>query len=358
MTGAVSHISSRAVQVIIGVDTHKDQHVAVAIDGRGVRLDEKQVPVAVCGYEELERWSRSLGQIHAFGMEGTGSYGAGLACFLTERSHTVVEVNRPDRSVRYRKGKSDPTDAEMAARSVLAGVADATPKSGEGEVEMIRMLKCAKNSAVVARTQAVNQMKALVVTAPAELREKLDGLGTSTLVKRCGSFRPGHLDTPTAAAKYTLRSLACRYRQLNKEIQDLKAELQRLIQTTAPALVKAFGVGPDTAASLLIAAGSNPDRLHSEAAFASLCGVNPVPASSGKTNRHRLNRGGDRQANAALYRIVVVRLCHDLRTQEYLRRRTAEGVTKIEVIRCLKRYVAREVYSIIQKPNQILDEAA
>ena len=173
MPGTVSHISSHTVQVIIGVDTHKDQHVAVAIDGRGVRLDEKYVPVAVCGYEELERWSRSLGQIHAFGIEGTGSYGAGLARFLTDRSHTVVEVNRPDRSVRYRKGKSDPTDAEMAARSVLAGVADATPKSGEGEVEMIRMLKSAKDSAIKARTQAVNQMKALVVTAPADLPTRL-----------------------------------------------------------------------------------------------------------------------------------------------------------------------------------------
>ena len=136
MPGTVSHISSRTVQVIIGVDTHKDQHVAVAIDGRGVRLDEKRVPVAVCGYEELERWSRSLGQIHAFGIEGTGSYSAGLARFLTCRAYTVVEVNRPDRSVRYRKGKSDPTDPEMAARSVLADVADATPKSGEGEVEL------------------------------------------------------------------------------------------------------------------------------------------------------------------------------------------------------------------------------
>ena len=246
----------------------------------------------------------------------------------------------------------------MAARSVLAGVADATPKSGEGEVEMIRMLKSTKNSAVKARTQTVNQMKALVVTAPAELREKLDGLGTSALVKRCGSFRPGRLDSPTAAAKYALRSLACRYRQLSREIQDLKAELERLIQAMAPALVEAFGVGSDTAAALLIAAGSNPDRLNSEAAFASLCGVNPIPASSGRTNRHRLNRGGDRQANAALYRIVVVRLRHDLRTQAYLRRRTAEGMSKVEVIRCLKRYVAREVYSIIRKPNQILVKAA
>ncbi len=358
MPGTVSHISSRTVQVIIGVDTHKDQHVAVAIDGRGVRLDEKHVPVAVCGYEELERWSRSLGQIHAFGIEGTGSYGAGLARFLTDRSHAVVEVNRPDRSVRFRKGKSDPTDAEMAARSVLAGVADAIPKSGEGEVEMIRMLKGAKDSAIKARTQAVNQMKALVVTAPAELRETLAGLTTIALITRCKSFRPGRLDDPKAAAKYTLRSLACRHRRLNEEVQELEIELERLTKAAAPALVNAFGIGPDTASSLLIAAGSNPDRLRSEASFASLCGVNPIPASSGKTNRHRLNRGGDRQANAALYRIVVVRLRYDLRTQAYMRRRTAEGMSKTEVIRCLKRYVAREVYSAIQKPNQMLDKVA
>ena len=358
MTRVVSPVSSRVAQVIIGVDTHRDMHVAVAIDERGVRLDEKHVAVATCGYEELERWSCDLGQVHAFGVEGTGSYGAGLARFLTCRGYTVIEINRPDRSVRYRKGKSDPTDAEMAARSVLAGIADAIPKSGEGEVEMIRMLKSAKNSAVMARTQAVNQMKALVVTAPAELRERLDGLATGALAERCRNFRPGRLDSPKAAAKYTLRSLACRYRQLSKEIQDLKAELERLIQATAPALVEAFGVGPDTAAALLIAAGSNPDRLNSEAAFASLCGVSPVPASSGKTNRHRLNRGGDRQANAALYRVVVVRLRFDPRTQEYMRRRTAEGMSKVEVIRCLKRYVAREVYSIIRKPTPILEKAA
>jgi len=358
MTGAVSPISSRAVQVIIGVDTHKDQHVAVAIDGRGVRLDEKRVPVATCGYEELERWSCDLGQVHAFGVEGTGSYGAGLARFLTDRSHTVVEVNRPDRSVRYRKGKSDPTGAEMAARSALAGVADATPKAGEGEVEMIRMLKSAKDSAIKARTQAVNQMKALVVTAPAELRETLEGLTTVALVTRCKSFRPGRLDGPKAAAKYILRSLACRHRQLNEEVQELETELERLTSAAAPALVNAFGIGSNTASSLLIAAGSNPDRLRSEASFAALCGVNPIPASSGKTNRHRLNRGGDRQANAALYRIVMVRLRHDPRTQEYMQRRTAEGMSKSEVIRCLKRYVAREVYSTIQKPAQPIEKAA
>ena len=228
MTGVVHCQIHQAAEVIIGIDTHKDQHVAVAIDARGVRLDEKHVPVSSRGYVELERWSRSLGLIQAFGIEGTGSYGAGVARFLTGRGYTVIEVNRPDRSVRFRKGKSDPTDAEMAARAVLSRVAYATPKSGRGEVEMIRMLKSTKDSAVKARTQAGNQMKALVVTAPAELRETLDGLTTSALVKRCRSFRPSHLNDPKAAAKYSLRSLACRHRQLSDEVRDLEAELERL----------------------------------------------------------------------------------------------------------------------------------
>ena len=289
-----------------------------------------------------------MGEVRAFGIEGTGSYGAGLARFLSSRGFTVVEVNRPDRSTRYLKGKSDPTDAEVAARAVLAGVANATPKSGEGEIEMIRMLKSTKDSAVKARTQAVNQMKALVVTAPAVLRETLDGLTSTALAARCKSFRPGCLEDPAAAAKYTLRSLACRYLQLDKEIRVLQAELEQLTRRAAPALVSIFGVGPDTAAALLISAGSNPQRIHSEAAFAALCGVNPIPASSGKTNRHRLNRGGDRQANAALYRVVLVRLSHDLRTREYMHRRTGEGMSKPEVIRCLKRYVVREVYSALK----------
>jgi len=241
----------------------------------------------------------------------------------------------------------------LGLAAVLAGVANATPKSGEGEIEMIRMLKSTKDSAVKARTQAVNQMKALVVTAPARLRETLDGLTATALAARCKSFRPGRLEDPAAAAKYTLRSLACRCHPLDREIRDLQAELERLTRRAAPALVSIFGVGPDTAAALLISAGSNPQRIHSEAAFASLCGVSPIPASSGKTNRHRLNRGGDRQANATLYRVVLVRLSHDLRTREYMHRRTAEGMSKTEVIRCLKRYVVREVYSALKVPSKM-----
>ena len=354
MLGVVGHEFSRGAQLVIGVDTHQDEHVAVAIDGQGVRLGERSSPATTWGYGDLEQWSRSLGEVSAFGVEGTGSYGAGLARFLTGRGHSVVEVNRPDRSTRFRKGKSDPTDAESAARAVLAGVAEATPKSGEGEVEMIRMLKSAKDSAVKARTQTVNQMKALVVTAPAQLRETLDGLTTAALAARCKSFRPGRLKDPAAAAKYALRSLARRYRQLGKESRELQTELERLIRMASPELVRIFGVGPDTAAALLIAAGSNPQRLRSEAAFASLCGVNPIPASSGKTNRHRLNRGGDRQANSALYRIVPVRLRYDCRTKAYMLRPTGEGLSKSEIIRCLKRYVAREVFSALHKYDAVV----
>ena len=301
MTVTADLDGSPAVHVVIGVDTHQDEHVAVAIDRQGVRLGECRAPANTRGYGELKRWSQDMGEIAAFGIEGTGSYGAGVARFLTGRGYTVVEVNRPDRSARYRKGKSDPTDAEMAARAVLAGVANATPKSGDGEVEMIRMLKSAKDSAVKARTQAANQMKALVVTAPAELRETLDGLSIAALAIRCARFRPGRLDNPTATGKYALRSLACRYRHLSREIHDLKGELSRLTRAASPALVGVFGIGPDTAATLLVAAGSNPERLHSEAAFASLCGVNPIPASSGKTNRHRQvrlpNAGWPQQQN-------------------------------------------------------------
>ena len=357
MLGVVGHEFSRGAQVVIGVDTHQDEHVAVAIDGQ-VFVSANGVRRRLLGIWGPRAMVRSLGEVSAFGVEGTGSYGLGFARYLTGRGYTVVEVNRPDRSVRYRKGKSDPTDAESAARAVLAGVADATPKSGEGEVEMIRMLKSAKDSAVKARTQTVNQMKALVVTAPAQLRETLDGLTTAALAARCKSFRPGRLKDPAAAAKYALRSLARRYRQLGKESRELQTELERLTRMASPDLVRIFGVGPDTAAALLIAAGSNPQRLRSEAAFASLCGVNPIPASSGKTNRHRLNRGGDRQANSALYRIVVVRLSHDPRTRAYMLRRTGEGLSKSEIIRCLKRYVAREVFSVIQNSAEMVRRAA
>ncbi len=334
--------------MIIGVDTHQDKHVAVAIDGQGVRLGEQHTLATTCGYAKLEQWSRGLGEIRAFGIECTVSNGAGVARLPRLQGYRVVEVNRPDRSARHRKGNSDPTDAEMAARAVFAGVADAIPKSGEGAVEMIRMLKTAKDSAVKARTQAGNQMEALAVTAPAQLREVLDSLTGEALATRCTRFRADRLNVPVGAAKYALRFLARRYRQLGKEIRALESQPEQLTRKASPGLIGVFGVGPDTAETTLITTGSNPERLSSEAAFAALCGVNPIPASSGKTNRHWLNRGGDRQANAALYRVVIVRLKYDRRTQEYMRRRIGEGMRKTEVIRCLERYVAREVFAALR----------
>ncbi len=337
-------------RVIVGVDTHKELHVAVAVDRLGARLGEHRLQATPGGYEGLERWAHGLGDGPAiFGIEGTGSFGAGLSRFLAARGHAVVEVNRPHRATRHRLGKSDPADAEAAARSVLAGVAQGAPKSGTRSVEMIRALKVAKDSALKSRTQAINQMLALVVTAPADLRQALDSLTTTRLVRRCSSFRPGQVVTAESAVKFALRSIARRYSQLDSEVEAIDAELERLTAETAPELVQAYGIGPDTAATLLITAGDNVERVTSESAFAALCGVSPIPASSGKTNRHRLNRGGDRQANAALHRVVLVRLRHEERTKAYMQRRVQEGMSKREVMRCLKRYVAREVFSILRR---------
>ena len=340
---------ARDRRVTIGVDTHLDVHVAVALDGLGARLGELHLPTTPAGYARLEHWASGLGPVEAFGVEGTGSYGAGLTRFLVDGGHRVVEVNRPDRATRHRLGKSDPIDAEMAARAVLSGVATGTPKAGDGSVEMIRMLKIARDSAVKARTQSLNQLRSVLVTAPAELRESVRGLSTPRLLDRCAAFRVSVIDSPAAAARHTLRSLARRNLALRAEANDLEAAMRRLLVQAAPAVLGAFGVGPDSAATFMITAGDNPGRIHSEAAFASLCGSSPVPASSGRTTRHRLDRGGDRQANAALHRVVVVRLRWHQPTRDHMSRRTAEGRTTAEVMRCLKRYVAREVFGLLPR---------
>lgn len=330
--------------VTVGVDTHKDLHVAVALDALGRRISDVQVPTTTTGYQQLHRWAANLGEIEAFGVEGTGSYGAGLARHLRRCGHRVVEVNRPDRATRHRKGKSDPIDAEAAARAVLAGTATGTPKTGDDQVETIRMLKLARDSAVKAQTQAISQLKAVLVTAPAELREPLTGLGLVALLNRCAALRPGTPTTPASAAKHALRLLARRVLTLRTEAKQLREQLASLTRSAAPALLELSGVGPDTAAAVLLTAGDNADRIHSEAAFAALCGTSPVPASSGKITRYRLNRGGNRQANAALHRAIVTRMHWHEPTKTYVARRTAEGKTKPEIMRCLKRYLARQVY--------------
>jgi len=285
-------------------------------------------------------------------VEGTGSYGAALARFLAAHGQVVLEVNRPDRQARRGHGKSDPLDAEAAARAVQAGQATVTPKTGAGQVEMIRWLRVARQTAIRARTQAINAIKALLVTAPVELREQLRGLPATMLVPAAAALEPGAVTSPIAATMLALRTVAQRYQTLDEEITILTAELDRLVAAAAPKLVALFGAGQDSAGALLVAAGDNPDRLHSEAAFSMLCGSSPIQASSGKTVRHRLNRGGNRQANAALYRVVLVRLRYHQPTKDYVARRLAEGKSKQEIIRCLKRYVAREVFAVLQEMRQ------
>lgn len=335
------------VRVTVGVDTHKDSHVAQAKDQLGRRIAEKAIPTTAAGYAELLAWAKGFGAVEAFGLEGTGSYGAGLARYLRREGQVVFEVIRPNRQARRRNGKSDPADADAAASAVLSGDADGAPKAGDSTVEMVRALRVARSTAIKARTQAANAMKALVVTAPDQLREPLRDLSTIELVRTCARSRPGELSGPTAATKAALRSLAARHEALEAEVRVLDGQIGPLIAIAAPELLAVFGVGPDSAGALLVAAGDNPDRLVSEAAFSMLCGSSPVEASSGKTVRHRLNRGGDRQANAALYRIVVVRLRYHEATKTYAQRRTTEGKSKPEIIRCLKRYVAREIYTVL-----------
>jgi transposase len=348
---------SAALAIIVGVDTHKDSHVAVAIDILGRRIGEVAIRATAEGYQQLLDWTQAIGRADAFGVEGTGSYGAGLARFLRGQDAHVVEVNRPDRATRHRLGKSDPVDAEAAARAVLAGTAIGTPKYGDDRVEMVRILKIARDSAVKSQTQAVNQLKAVIVTAPSELREALHGLTRLALLERCAALRPGELTTPLAASKHALRLLARRTLALRAEAQNLRTELTELTSAASPALVAMIGIGADCAAALLISAGDNPQRLHSEAAFAALCGTNPIPASSGKTTRHRLNRGGDRQANAALHRAVITRMHWHEPTKIYVERRTAEGKTKPEIMRCLKRYLARQVYRCLL-PATVANQAS
>jgi transposase len=329
-----------ALEVVLGVDTHLDAHVAVALDHLGRRLGVATLPTTEKGYEQLVSWAQGLGPVRCAGVEGTSSYGAGVARHLKSRGIEVLEIERPkrrQRSTSRRNGKSDHADAEAAARIVLAGEAAGVPKSGDGCVEMIRVLRAARRAAVKARTQAANQLRNLLVTAPEGLRGRLRELSTKALVATAVRFRPGDSPgNPEEATRFALRSVARRYRSLSEEIVELDVQLTRLVTRVAPGLVALPGVGTDHAATLLVAAGDNPERLRSEASFASLCGVSPVQASSGKVVRHRLNRGGNRDANRALHSICVVRMGRDRRTQAYVTRRTAEGKSKREIMRCLK----------------------
>ncbi len=351
----MSSIALARSDVIVGVDTHKHEHVAVVIDGLGGRLGELYITVNNDGHAELLAWARSFGRVHAFGVEGTGSYGIGVARFLRRHAVKVVEVSRPPRAGERRlDGKSDPIDAENAARQVLAGRAVATPKLADGVVEAIRLTRIARNGAVKAHTQAIVTLKATLVTAEEDLRSTLEPLSDFKLMTACaGLDTVGEPADPAVAMRHTLSSIARRWLDLHEEIKVHTKRLDALTAQAAPELVAAFGIGSDIAGELLVAAGDNTERVHSEAAFAKLCGVCPIPTGSGKTSgRHRLTRGGNRQANAALYRCVIVRMRWHEPTIAYVTRRTADGLTKKDIIRCLKRYLARDVYALLPAPAQ------
>lgn len=335
------------MRVTLGVDTHADTHVGALLDDVGRLLGTLSAPASPAGHLQLLRWARSHGDLRVAGVEGTGSYGAGLARFLVSNGVEVLEVGRPNRQERRRLGKSDPRDAESAARSVLAGTTLGTPKLSSGPVEAIRLLRVARRSAIKARVQAGNQLRSILVTSPEILQLRFRSMPTPALVKVCALLRPVLSSGTTAAPKFVLRSLSRRYLALSEEISALDQELLLAVAKASPELLSLPGVGPDTAGALLVAAGDNPERLRSESSFAHLCGVAPIAASSGKTERRRLNRGGNRDANRALHVIALSRMSFDHRTRAYVLRRTKEGKTKAEIIRCLKRYIAREVYKVL-----------
>jgi transposase len=346
------------VRVIGGVDSHKRTHYAAAIDDQGRFLGHREFPATECGYGALLSWLRSHGEVVTIGVESTGNFGAALTRHLSAAGERVAEVNKPNHQARYLEGKSDRLDAEQIARSVLAGVGLATPKTKSGPVEAIRNLRLARASAVRARTQAFNLLFHTMIGAPSEVRDGLVDLTKRTFVNSCLELDPETedllelVDEPArlalASTVLTLRDLARRWKMLDAEVKELSGQIEGLVAHVAPELVQLVGVSSELAGQFLVTVGDNPGRIRNEAAFAKLCGVCPKPASSGRTNgRHRLNRGGDRQANSALYIVAIVRLRHHAPTRDYVDRRTAEGLSKREIIRCLKRYIAREVFAAL-----------
>jgi transposase len=332
--------------IVGGVDTHADTHVAAAVDANGGVLGIESFPADQTGFEALVGWFTSHGEIQVVGVEGTGSWGVGLSRFLHGHGIMVVEVDRQDRQTRRRVGKSDPTDAVSAARAALSGSAAVIPKTRNGPVEQIRILMVARRSARQQRIATLNQLRHLVFTGPEKVRSRFKDRYKTGLITEVARLRPRTGSDPVLyTTQVTMRGLARRIAMFNREIKGLDSMLTELVNNTAPSLVGLYGVGTDTAATLLVTAGDNPDRLASEKSWAHLCGVTPIPAGSGKTSgRHRLNRGGDRQANAALYRIVLTRMSGDERTRTYVARRRAEGKNTAEIMRCLKRFVARETF--------------
>jgi transposase len=351
-----------------GVDTHRDFHVAAAKDSLGRELGTKKFTATQAGYAALTAWLRAFGPLDAVGVEGTGCYGAGLTTYLLEQDITVLEVNRPNRQKRRRTGKSDALDAIAAAAAVQSGEATAAPRPRTGPIESVRVLKETRDLLVKARTAALNTLHALITTAPPELREQLDPMSTSVLIGHCATFSPPavpvkHSRGPARAhtvelltqtlldhhqtVRITLGELARTIQHHTTQLATLDTCLHTLVTRIAPATSALPGVGPGRAAQLLITAGDHPERIHSERAFARLTGVAPLECFSGQhQGPHRLSRAGDRQANSVLYYIAITRMAHHQPTRDYITQRLRPGttMTKKHLIRCVKRYIAREIY--------------
>ena len=339
--------------VIAGIDTHADTHHVGLITSYGKHLGDREFLAVGSGYRDIAKYITSHGPVAAVGIEGTGSYGAELSRVLTTEGFQIREVNRPNRAHRRLHGTSDPIDAYQAAEAVLAERGTSVPKSRDGYVEALRVLRTARTSALKARTAVLAQISGTLTSAPEPIRAKYRGQTSEARVKVMAASRPAAEDPadPAAATAITLKRMGLRHRYLSEEIAEVDAEIEAIVATHAPHLLEVNGVRAVVASQLLVTVGDNPERLDSEAAFAALTGTAPVPASSGKITRHRLSRGGDRAANSAVHRIVLVRMSKDQRTRDYVARRTAEGKDKLEIMRCLKRYVSREIYRVLRNPR-------
>jgi len=302
---------------------------------------------------------QSFGEVKCIGIECTGTYGVGLLRYLQQFDIEILEVTAPDKTIRRKRGKDDTIDAENAAHAAFAGIRTVTPKTRDGMVESLRVLKMCRKTAIAARRIALQMIQMNIISAPEAIRELLRTMTRMQLIRTLAAWRPdlsGYRDISTAY-KIALKSLARRYLELHDEIADLDVMISVIVDELAPELITGKAIGYESAAQLLITIGDNPERLKSEASFAALCGVNPIPASSGKVNRHRLNRGGDRAANSALHIIAIGRLRIDARTKEYVEKRLTQGHTKLEALRCVKRYIAREVYYTLRKRNNLINSA-
>lgn len=341
------------VDVIAGVDTHADTDHAALITTTGQHLADREFPTTPDGYARMAGFLASHGRLLRTGVDGTSSYGAGITRVLQATGIEVVEVIRPTRTQR-RRGKSDPIDAYAAAAATLTGEYLPIPKQAGGDMDAIRALMTARRSAVKARGDAIRQITSLLVTAPIEVRQRFRRLSDTILIRTLAMTQPGPAITDTTSAVLTaLRTLTRRHQQLTSEIGDLEANLGTLVTRTNPALRAAHGVGPVVAAHLLATAGDSPERITNQAAFAALTGTSPTPAPSGRTDKWRLNRGGDRQANSALHQIALVRLSSDPPTRAYAAKKRTEATTTKETLRCLKRAIAREMYSHLTRPQPV-----